>query len=314
MKKIICGLTIVLLVFGFLASCSVDSVDEINSDSTFAPSPGDIEGRVVTAPSERSFAINYIAGGWKNNTPGAVDIQSGGGKLADGIFVYQQFKTDSSNDPVFLMVCPSVFVRWQSFTVVVGQGNTFYRFVIMNYVGQEIINGSYIFKVDAREKAGDKKGYNNKIWFDNYVLRVVVGCENKQHKFKDATCWEPRFCEECNLVEGLRLGHNFAGAPIIDRSDCERGRIYKYPCRRGCEDNEGVPTISVRPIVPGCTYAGSGGTPDPATCSFGPVCRDCGKMSEERDMNKHVLWDNWKLIGGVYRRDCQDGCGYYETR
>ena len=70
------------------------------------------------------------------------------------------------------------------------------------------------------------------LWFLPAALLLsllLTGCSCR-HKWKDATCTEPKICEKCGETEGEPLGHDF------DEATCETAKT----CKR-CGDKEGEP-------------------------------------------------------------------------
>ena len=47
-------------------------------------------------------------------------------------------------------------------------------------------------------------------------------CEKNGHKYKDATCVEPKICEVCGKKDGKALGHDFATADCTKPTTCKR--------------------------------------------------------------------------------------------
>lgn len=47
-------------------------------------------------------------------------------------------------------------------------------------------------------------------------------CEKNGHKFKEATCTDPKICEVCGKKEGKALGHDFESADCTNPTTCKR--------------------------------------------------------------------------------------------
>lgn len=142
-----------------------------------------------------------------------------------------------------------------------------------------------------------------------FFLFIVfcVSCTKNNHKWKDATCEEPKLCTECGATEGNPLGHNFLDWHITKQpTTYEKGEECRY-CSR-CNKKE---TRILEELSSECIHEFLD-----ATCTTPKKCKNCG--IEEGLPSEHQFSEWYEVNQADYkndgqkRRDCKN-CDYFET-
>lgn len=111
-----------------------------------------------------------------------------------------------------------------------------------------------------------------------FVMFFVLGCGHT-HVFEDATCTDPKTCEECGATEGEKLGHTWLDATCADPKMCKT-----------CEKTKGEAL---------------GHTWNDATCEAPKTCNEC------KTIEGKALGHNWHKATCLLPNTCSE-CGETE--
>lgn len=128
-------------------------------------------------------------------------------------------------------------------------------------------------------------------------LAILASCQKSDkcdHEYEDATCTEPKTCEECGKTKGEPLGHNFAAATCTSPATCTV-----------CSATEGMAlghnfkpatctapqTCSVCYMSQGVPLGHKGGV---ATCTNKAVCEVCNNEYGELNTANHTEDAVWQ--------------------
>lgn len=127
---------------------------------------------------------------------------------------------------------------------------------------------------------------NDKPGKDDKPAATQTECEKNGHKFKDATCTEPKTCSVCGKKEGNALGHDFENADCTKPTTCKR-------CGQTGTDALGHTYSEATCTEPKkCTRCGAtegealGHDFEEATCEKPATCKRCKETKGEKGEHK----------------------------